>query len=69
MERLRLEIDGMSCDHCVRAVTTALRALPGVRVEEVAIGRATVDYDPARTTPEQVLEAVADEGYEAFRAG
>ena len=69
MERLRLEIDGMSCDHCVRAVSTALRALPGVAVEEVAIGRATVDYDPARTTPEQVMEAVADEGYEAFRAG
>ena len=69
MERLRLEIDGMSCDHCVRAVTTALRALPGVLVEEVAIGRATVDYDPARTTPEQVMEAVADEGYEAFTAG
>ena len=68
MERLRLEIDGMSCDHCVRAVTTALRALPGVSVEEVAIGRATVDYDPARTTPEQVVEAVADEGYEAFKA-
>ena len=69
MERLRLEIDGMSCDHCVRAVTTALRALPGVLVEEVAIGRATVDYDPARTAPEQVMEAVADEGYEAFKAG
>ena len=44
MERLRLEIDGMTCDHCVRAVATALRALPGVAVEEVAIGRATVDY-------------------------
>ena len=68
MERLRLDIDGMTCDHCVRAVTTALRALPGVQVEEVAIGSATVDYDPARTTPEQVVEAVADEGYEAFRA-
>ena len=69
MERLRLEIDGMTCDHCVRAVTTALRALPGVTVEEVAIGRATVDFDPARTTPGQVVEAVADEGYAAFTVG
>ena len=69
MERLRLEIDGMTCDHCVRAVTTALRALPGVQVEEVAIGRATVDFDPARTTPGQVVEAVADEGYAAFTVG
>ena len=57
MERLRLEIDGMSCDHCVRAVTTALRALPGVLVEEVAIGRATVDYDPTTLSPSAIVSA------------
>jgi copper chaperone len=68
MERLRLEIDGMSCQHCVRAVTGALQGLPGVTVEEVAIGHATVAYDPGQTTPDALLEAVADEGYPAHRA-
>jgi copper chaperone len=69
MERLHLEIDGMSCEHCVRAVKDALQQLPGVAVEEVEIGSATVAYDPARTTPELLMDAVADEGYAAHRAG
>jgi copper chaperone len=69
MERLHLEIDGMSCEHCVRAVKDALQQVPGTAVEEVEIGRATVAYDPARATPEQLMDAVADEGYAAHRAG
>ena len=69
MERLQLEIDGMSCQHCVNAVTSALSQVPGVTVEHVEIGRATVAYNPAHTTPESVLDAVNDEGYAAHRAG
>jgi copper chaperone len=69
MERLQLDIVGMTCQHCVRAVTDALGQVPGVTVEEVAIGRAVVGYDPSATTEQAILDAVADEGYEASRAG
>ena len=69
MERLDLDIEGMSCDHCVRAVRTALEGVDGAEVERVAIGSATVRYDPARTSPDAITNAVADEGYEAVRAG
>ena len=62
METVTLDIQGMSCDHCVRAVR-------GARVESVEIGRATVRYDAARTSPEALANAVSDEGYEATRAG
>ncbi len=68
MERLRLAIDGMSCDHCVRAVRGALEGVDGARVARVAIGEAEVEYDPARTSPQALLDAVNDEGYEAARA-
>ena len=68
MERLRLDIGGMSCDHCVRAVRGALQGVEGAEVEEVAIGHATVRYDPARTSPDAIVDAVSDEGYEAARA-
>lgn len=67
MERLRLAIDGMSCEHCVRAVTSALQQLPGVAVEHVEIGTAVVDYEPAQATEQAILDAVNDEGYEAVR--
>jgi copper chaperone CopZ len=64
MERVTMRIEGMSCDHCVRAVEAALRAVPGVQVERVAVGEATVAYDPTRARREQVEQAVRDIGYE-----
>ena len=64
MERVTLEIDGMSCGHCVRSVDQALKALEGVAVEQVAIGTATVSYDPAATSVDRLRDAVEDEGYQ-----
>jgi copper ion binding protein len=68
MERLELHIDGMSCDHCVRAVRNALQEVNGVTVEQVKVGSATVTYDPARATRQEIVEAVNDEGYDAHTA-
>ncbi len=68
MERVNLTIEGMSCGHCVNAVSGALRQLAGVSVEKVAIGSAIVSYDPARTSVDQIIDAVNDEGYTASRA-
>ncbi len=68
MERLNLTIDGMSCGHCVNAVSGALKQLPGVDVEQVAIGTATISYDPSKTSVDQIIDAVNDEGYTAYRA-
>lgn len=64
MERLTVTIEGMSCQHCVRAVQEALGALDGVAVEQVTIGAATVAVDPARASAGVVEEAVRDAGYD-----
>ncbi|MBD0320659.1 MAG: heavy-metal-associated domain-containing protein [Gemmatimonadetes bacterium] len=69
MERVQIEIGGMSCGHCVRAVEQALAGVDGVRVEEVKIGGATVEYDPAVTAPERIEGAIEEEGYQARVAG
>jgi copper chaperone len=69
MERMTIEIGGMSCGHCVRAVEQALGGIEGVKVEEVKIGGATVEYDPAVASPERIGKAVEDEGYQARVAG
>lgn len=58
-----LALDGMSCTHCVRAVRSALEAVPGVTVDDVAIGEARVRYDEAVVPRETIAEAVAREGY------
>ncbi|MEO5816227.1 MAG: cation transporter [Gemmatimonadaceae bacterium] len=65
MDTLHLEIDGMSCGHCVGSVKKALDALDGVSVDAVAVGSADLRYDPTKTSADSVLEAVADAGYPA----
>jgi copper chaperone len=64
MDKLTLDIKGMSCGHCVQGVRKALAGLDGVDVEQVGIGSATVKYDPGKVNPDRMREAVADEGYE-----
>ena len=65
---IRLKIEGMTCDHCVKAVREALSTVPGVdRVAEVNLerGEALVSGEPPT---EALLAAVREEGYEAHVA-
>jgi copper chaperone len=66
MERIQLTIEGMTCAHCVRAVRGRLERTPGVKVDDVQIGSAILEYDPAATNVDDIEEAIADEGYTAF---
>ena len=72
MEKMTIAITGMSCGHCVRAVSDALRDVEGIRVENVGIGSATIGYDPAATPTDRVraavTDAIEDAGYEARAA-
>ncbi len=47
MDTVTIGISGMSCGHCVSAVRKALSAVPGVTIEGVQIGSATITIDPA----------------------
>jgi copper chaperone len=63
MERITLNVSGMTCGHCVGAVTMALKSVEGVNVEQVGIGSATVSYDPSVVSSRRIAEAIEDEGY------
>lgn len=62
-----LTIGGMSCGGCVAGVTRALEGTEGVTRARVdlASGRAEVDYDDSRTSPEALVAAVEAAGFEA----
>jgi isoamylase len=67
MKTVTLKVEGMTCDHCARAVGGALERVAGVRRAQVDLagGRALVEYDEERTTPSALANAVMDEGYTA----
>jgi copper chaperone len=63
MAELKLDIQGMTCGHCVASVRRALEATKGVTVKDVRIGEATVSYDESEVTPTHLVQVVEDEGY------
>lgn len=69
MDRLHLTIEGMTCEHCVRAVRNRLSQTPGVQVEQVNVGSAVITVDPSTTSLEKIEDVIADEGYTAYPAG
>jgi copper chaperone len=60
---LTVDIGGMSCGHCQKAVRNALETLDGVQIDEVAIGRASVRFDSAQLQSATIAEAIRDAGY------
>lgn len=64
IEQIRLQIDDMSCGHCVEAVKTALERHPGATPEDVQLGTATVRADLDVTTPDAIAQAVKEAGYD-----
>ncbi len=58
------QVTGMTCDHCVRAVTTELVLLAGVRSVDVDLeqGAVTVTSDGPLDL-DQVREAIDEAGY------
>ena len=65
MTQATIDIQGMSCGHCVNAVNRALAALPGVEIDSVRMGRADVRFDEKVTDAERLEAAVTDAGYQA----
>jgi Cu+-exporting ATPase len=61
----QLQIEGMTCDHCVKRVTSALEALEGVDSVTVDLetGQATVEYDASTVGRRDMADAVEDAGY------
>jgi len=67
MSTTTFRVDGMTCGHCVNAVTEELSALPGVT--DVAVELVTGGSSPVTVTSDAALDtdavaaAVAEAGY------
>lgn len=61
-----LNVEGMSCMHCVNAVKSSVGALPGVSKVEVDLPakKVQVTYDDAKVKLENIKDAIEDAGYE-----
>ena len=64
MASTTFRVEGMTCDHCVHAVTTELLLVPGVEAVRVDLPSGTVEVTSAQPLAEDdVREAVDEAGY------
>ena len=64
---ITLHVEGMSCGHCVRAVTEAIRALDPKAEVAVDLAAGTVRAETG-AAPAAVTAAVEEEGYKVTAA-
>ena len=65
---LKLKVEGMHCDACVRRVTAGLQKLPTVHLDRVSVGEASLDFDASRVKPDQLIQALDAIGFKARAA-
>ncbi|MEC1180779.1 copper chaperone CopZ [Metasolibacillus meyeri] len=66
MQNVTLNVQGMSCGHCVKAVEGSVGELAGVEQVTVNLEAATVAvaFDEAQVTVEKIKETIDDQGYD-----
>jgi len=64
VRELKLKVTGMTCQHCVRAVTTALERVPGVDKAEVDL-ESGVAVAYGQVQADKLIAALNEEGYDA----
>jgi len=66
MEKVTLNVSGMSCEHCVKAVEGSVGKLEGVNSVKVNLDASTVDveFNSDSVTLEAIKETIDDQGYD-----
>lgn len=63
MKTQDLIIEGMTCGHCVMHVEKELSKVNGLKIENVEIGKARVQFDEGIVTQNHLAKAIEEAGY------
>lgn len=66
MKTVTLQVQGMSCQHCVRSIEGALKEIGAAGHVDLASRSVQVSFDESRVTLEQIKEAIEEQGYDVL---
>lgn len=64
MATVTWKVEGMSCEHCVKAVETAVKEAGASGSVDLENKKVTITYDEGRVSLDQVKDAIEDQGYD-----
>ncbi|MDN4071388.1 copper chaperone CopZ [Paenibacillus sp. FSL R5-0407] len=64
MSNVTLQVEGMSCNHCVNSIEGAMKELGASAKVDLSAKSVEVSYDESKLTVEAIKEAIEDQGYD-----
>ena len=66
MTHKNIQVEGMTCGHCVETVTQAVSSLDGIRQVSVDLDKkqVSVDFDESRINSEAISSKITEVGFE-----
>lgn len=65
MIKERINISGMSCNHCIKSVEDAIKTLPVLKFK-VAMNQLDVEFEEMAITENRIVETIEEEGYKVI---
>lgn len=67
MSHQTINVEGMSCGHCVETITKAVKAVQGVKEVSVNLEgkQVSVDYDEREDALKEITDAIVEAGFQA----
>ncbi|WP_322906918.1 copper ion binding protein [Paenibacillus campi] len=69
MAQVKLEVEGMSCQHCVKAVEGALAEIGANGKVNLESKSVDISYDESKLDVVKLTEAIEEQGYDVVSAG
>ncbi|MDF2958271.1 MAG: copper chaperone [Paenibacillus sp.] len=64
MTNVTLQVEGMSCGHCVNSIEGALKEIGAAGKVDLGSKTVAVSFDEIKITIEQVKETIEQQGYD-----
>ncbi|GGA31148.1 copper ion binding protein [Paenibacillus physcomitrellae] len=68
MKTVTLQVEGMSCNHCVKAVEGAVQEAGATGKVDLAAKKVDVTYDDSKLDLAKIKEAIEDQGYDVVNS-
>lgn len=64
MKTITLQVEGMSCNHCVNSIEGAVAELGAEAKVDLGAKSVTVTFDEGQVTEQSIKETIEDQGYD-----
>jgi len=66
MKNIKLQVQGMSCQHCVNSIEGALKEIGAVGKVDLKDESVDVSFDENRISIERIKETIEEQGYDVL---